>query len=246
MDLNFLNLGTLILAAPCCAFYGTRHRIYRRCDMDDTVFVCTLIWYHTHRQTHMTQRNQYIYTHKYMLAPAVNSADQLPVLYWIHNFLIQKFTIYFTRSTMSLLFKNYWLICSIIPVLWIRSIYVVPKILVILWRENGKVFLYNFFENPKRTQRLADLNPFFLCGQSFCNLCFGRLSYIYCNTALVMIMMENWEYESRVKVITSRQPYWYCNGFLPVRCDLLSFSVPWGTEKIPELLLARGNQYPIL
>ena len=181
-----------------------------------------------------------------MLAPAVISAEQLPVLNWIHKFLIQKFTIYFTRPTMSLLFKNYWLICSIIPVLWIRSTYVVPKILVILWGENGKVFLYNFFENPKRTRRLADLNASFLSGQSFCNLCFRRFSYIYCNTILVMIMMENWGYESRVKVITSRQPYWYCNGFLPVRCDLLSFSVPWETEKIPELLLARGNQYPIL
>ena len=181
-----------------------------------------------------------------MLAPAVISAEQLPVLYWIHKFLIQKFTIYFTRSTMSLLFKSYCLICSIIPVLWIRSTYVVPKILVILWGENGKAFLYNFFENPKRTRRLADLNASFLSGQSFCNLCFRRFSYIYYNTVLVMIMMENWGYESRVKVITSRQPYWYCNGFLPVRCDLLSFSVPWGTEKTPELLLARGNQYTIL
>ena len=43
----------LMLVTPCCVFYATRHQIYRRFEKGDTVFASTLIWYHTHRQTHL-------------------------------------------------------------------------------------------------------------------------------------------------------------------------------------------------
>ena len=40
MDLNLSSLGTLVMAAYCCAFYATRHQTY--CT-DDILFASTLI-----------------------------------------------------------------------------------------------------------------------------------------------------------------------------------------------------------
>ena len=51
--LNLLSLGTLVLVAPCCVFYATRHQICWSFNTDDVVFASTLIWYHTN--THNTQ-----------------------------------------------------------------------------------------------------------------------------------------------------------------------------------------------
>ena len=52
MGLNLSTLDILVPAAPCCVFYAARHQIYWRSDMGDLVFAGTLIWYHTHGQTH--------------------------------------------------------------------------------------------------------------------------------------------------------------------------------------------------
>ena len=42
MDLNLLSLGTLVLAAPCCMFYATRHQTYWRFDTNNPV-----LWFDT-------------------------------------------------------------------------------------------------------------------------------------------------------------------------------------------------------
>ena len=42
----------------------------------------------------------------------------------------------------------------------------IPLILVFLRGENGKIFLWNFFEQPIETLRPADLKPL-LCTQAF-------------------------------------------------------------------------------
>ena len=86
-----MSLGTLVLVAPCCLFCTTRHWIYCWFDIDDMVFAITLNWYHTHR----IHRDQYTYTHtyKYVLTSPVTCAQQLSVLQWMNNFLIQKFTL---------------------------------------------------------------------------------------------------------------------------------------------------------
>ena len=42
MDLKFLSLATLVLAALCCVFYATGHQIYEF-DRDDMVFGSSLI-----------------------------------------------------------------------------------------------------------------------------------------------------------------------------------------------------------
>ena len=51
---------------------------------------------------------------------------------------------------------------------------------------------------------------------NLCNPCFRQFSYIciYWNTVLLMIMSQNWGYESRFDVIISSQPYWNYHGFL--------------------------------
>ena len=76
---------------------------------------------------------------------------------------------------------------------------------------------------------------------NFCNPCFRRFSYIciYWNTVLLMIMSQNWGYESRFDVIISSQPYWNYHGFLsPLGNWCLGEQ-----KKIPGLPFARGDQY---
>ena len=70
----------------------------------------TLIWYHKHRQTHTghAATNIFTLTYKYTLTSPDMCALQLPVLHWLNNFLIKKFTL--QRFTMSLLLKNFSLI----------------------------------------------------------------------------------------------------------------------------------------
>ena len=113
MDLNFLSLGTLVIAAPCCVFYATMYWIYCRFDTDGIVFAIILIWCHKHRQIHIehTGTNIFTQTYKYILTPPVMCAQQLPLLHWMNNFLIQNFIL--QRSTVSLLFKNYSLVEAI-------------------------------------------------------------------------------------------------------------------------------------
>lgn len=111
MGLNLLSFVTLVLSEPCCVFYAIRHRIYWKFG-NEIVFASVLIWYlDTHIHTKGTQGPIYFRTYKYILAPPVMCAQQLPVLHWMYNGLIQKVTL--QSSTMSLLFKNYWLVHSI-------------------------------------------------------------------------------------------------------------------------------------
>ena len=65
----------------------------------------TLIWYHKHRQTHTghAETNIFTLTYKYTLTSPDMCALQLPVLHWMNNFLIKKFTL--QRFTMSLQLK---------------------------------------------------------------------------------------------------------------------------------------------
>ena len=71
---------------------------------DAMVFASTLIYYHTHIQTHTghTGTNRLTHTYKYILIPYVMYTQQLPVLHWVNNLLIEKLQ----RSTISLLLKN--------------------------------------------------------------------------------------------------------------------------------------------
>ena len=65
--------------------------------------------YYSDRLTHTgTQGPIFLHTFKYILTAPVTCAQQLPVLHWINNFLIQKFTL--QRSTIFLLSKNYSLV----------------------------------------------------------------------------------------------------------------------------------------
>ena len=47
---------TLVLEGPWCVFYATRRQVYR--GLTHNVFTGTLIWYHTHKNTHSTLRGQ--------------------------------------------------------------------------------------------------------------------------------------------------------------------------------------------
>ena len=76
---------------------------------------------------------------------------------------------------------------------------------------------------------------------SSCDSCFWRFSYKYWNTVLLMVMRQNWEYESRIAVIISNQPYWTYHDFLFALGDLLSFSVPWGHKKFLGCCLLRES-----
>ena len=105
MDLSLLNLGILKLAAPCCVFYATRHRIYRKLNKGDMAFAISLIWYHKHRQTHTerTRTNALTDIYKYIFTLRVMRAQQLHVLHWMNNFWIQ---ICFYRGAHCLCFSK--------------------------------------------------------------------------------------------------------------------------------------------
>ena len=57
------NLAPWYQQDLCFVFYATRHQTYWRLVIDDIVFACTLIWYHTHRQTEKIQGPIEIETH---------------------------------------------------------------------------------------------------------------------------------------------------------------------------------------
>ena len=88
---------------------------YWRFDTDDMVFASTLIWYHTQTNTHRAYRDQQTDTnrYKYILTPSVMCTQQLPVLHWMNNLLIQRFIL--QSSKMSLLFKN----CSFVEFIYL-------------------------------------------------------------------------------------------------------------------------------
>ena len=75
---------------------------------------------------------------------------------------------------------------------------------------------------------------------SSCDPCFRQFSYKYWNTVLWMVMVQNWDYESRIAVIISNQSYWTYHSFLSALRDLLSFSVPWGHKKFLGCCLLTG------
>ena len=78
-------------------------------DTEDMVFASTLIWFtHTLTNTQNTQTNRLTHKHKYILTPPVVCTQQIAVLHWMNNLLIQKVTL--QSVTMPLLFKNYTLV----------------------------------------------------------------------------------------------------------------------------------------
>ena len=107
VNINLLSLGNLVLAAYFCVFYAIRHQIYWRFDTNDMDFPSTLIWYHIHRQTYRrhTCTNRLAHIYKYISTPPVRCTQQLHVLHWMTNLLIQK--IILNMSKISLLFENY-------------------------------------------------------------------------------------------------------------------------------------------
>ena len=91
MDLKLSSPGILRSAAPCDVSYATTNQIYWSSDTDDMVFVGTLIWYHTKTKTHKT--NTLTHKYKHILTPPFTCTQQLPVLHWMNNLLIQNFTL---------------------------------------------------------------------------------------------------------------------------------------------------------
>ena len=75
-------------------------------------FASVVSWYLTQTDTY-TQRpgKTFNNTYEYILTPPVMCAQQLPVLNWINDVLIQRFTL--QRSTMCFLFRNYSLVEAI-------------------------------------------------------------------------------------------------------------------------------------
>ena len=100
MDLNLLCLGILTPPALCCVFYATVHQIYWTLD----TMTCFLIvlWFDISHTGH-TAINKVTHTYKCILT-AIMWTQQLPLLPWMSNLLIQKFNL--QRST-SLLLKSY-------------------------------------------------------------------------------------------------------------------------------------------
>ena len=117
------------------------------------------------------------------------------------------------------------------------STYVVSTVLVFLGGEKRKVFFWEFLLAPKRDTETSRPEPLPVWS-SFCHPCFRQFSYW--NTFLLMMMGQNWGYESGFDIIISNQPYWNYNGFLTAWRDLTSFSAPAGIEEIAGLLFARG------
>ena len=62
VDLNLLHLGILVLEAPCCVLYATRHRIYWKFNKNHMVFAITLVCYHNHRKTNIAHTGTNILT----------------------------------------------------------------------------------------------------------------------------------------------------------------------------------------
>ena len=88
--------------------------------------------------------------------------------------------------------------------LWISNTYVVPTLLLFSEGEDGTVLLWNFLWSPKRDTETSRPDPRLVL-QSFLN------------TVLLMIMKQNWKFESRSNVIISSQPYWNYQGFMSAR-----------------------------
>ena len=112
-------------------------------------------------------------------------------------------------------------------------------ILVFSGEESGKVFLWSFFTHPKEILRPADLN-LILSGQTLWFLFQAVLIYIYRNTVLLMIMGQNWGYESGFYVIISNQPYWNYHGFCLSGGPCKVFQCPGGQRKLLHCCLLVG------
>ena len=114
--MDLFSLVTLVLAAPDCVFYATRHQIYWRFDTDYMVFASTLIWHNTHRTYRVTRlTNMY----KSILTPPVMCTQQLLELHlyyaeWItcwYKILLYRGPQCFCFSKIALFQKSY--ICSL-------------------------------------------------------------------------------------------------------------------------------------
>ena len=58
MDLKFLSLASLVLAAPCCVFYATGHQIY---EFDRYTWFLIVLWFditQTDKHTGHTSTNR--------------------------------------------------------------------------------------------------------------------------------------------------------------------------------------------
>ena len=78
------------------------------------------------------------------------------------------------------------------------------------------------------------------CLAKLCDSCFRQSSYIYRNTVLLMIMGQNWGYESGFYVIISNQPYWNYHGFCLSGGPCKVFQCPGGQRKLLHCCLLVG------
>ena len=100
-NLHMPNLGTLVPQGPWCAFYVTRRQVYW--GLKPVFFSGTLIWCHTHINTHkQTQRHtahsgasRLTHPYKYIFTSPIMWSQQLSLLHWMNNSLI--LNIYFPR-----------------------------------------------------------------------------------------------------------------------------------------------------
>ena len=111
MDPNLLRLTRV--------FSATTHQIYWRSVTNDMVFAGALISNHTHKHMHDTVTNSLRHTYKYILTLTIMYTQQLLVLHWMENLLIQKFTL--QRSTMPSFYKNYSFAEVIYLLIWFNK-----------------------------------------------------------------------------------------------------------------------------
>ena len=107
----------------------------------------------------------------------------------------------------------------------------------IIGGEKSKVFLWNSFEHLKEIdQQIWTLSC--LAKNVLSSLFQAVFKYIYRNTLLLMMMGQNWGYESKFDAIISNKPYWNYHDFWTLRGFVKFFSA-WRDIKIG-LLFARG------
>ena len=90
---SLLTFGTLSPQGSCSVFYATRHQFT---EVQRMMCFLLVLWYHTHtnKDTGRTRTNRLTHPCKYMLIPSVICSQQLSVLHWMNNLLIQKIFLY--------------------------------------------------------------------------------------------------------------------------------------------------------
>ena len=83
MDLHILSLGTLVPEGPWCVFYIARHHVCWGLT-HNVVFRGTLIWYHTHTNTHSRLTHPYKYI-KYLHYLLCGHNSYLYYIKWLNE-----------------------------------------------------------------------------------------------------------------------------------------------------------------